>query len=127
MRKTLETLNGEADSEDVIEVPPVEPELLVEPVEGKPTPSALISSADGETTEENRLASTTASDETADGLPDDGESLPEPMRAYPDRWYIPDSNTYAYAVRTPDCGRAYRKTTDLIARLLEQHYGPAGK
>ena len=56
MRKTLETLNGEADSEGVIEVPPVEPELLVEPVEGKPTPSTLISSADGETTPDTEAA-----------------------------------------------------------------------
>jgi polyphosphate kinase len=50
-------------------------------------------------------------------------SLPEALRTNPDRWYRPDSETYAFAVRTPDGGRVYRKTAGAAASLVEQYWG----
>ncbi|RDI70349.1 polyphosphate kinase 1 [Halopelagius longus] len=56
---------------------------------------------------------------------DDAEDadLPRAMRVHDDRWYVPESDHYAYAVRTPDGGRAYRKTKTAAASLLERYYG----
>ncbi|MFT4948962.1 MAG: polyphosphate kinase [Natronomonas sp.] len=61
----------------------------------------------------------------ADGAAGDDTdgSLPAALRANPDRWYRPDSETYAFAVRTPDGGRVYRKTAGAAASLVEQYWG----
>ncbi len=48
--------------------------------------------------------------------------LPELLTAHRDRWYKPDSATYAYAVRTPDGDRVYRKTARGAAAVIERHY-----
>jgi polyphosphate kinase len=49
--------------------------------------------------------------------------LPELLRAHRNKWYEPDSATYAYAVRTPDGDRIYRKTTGGAANVIGRHYG----
>lgn len=54
---------------------------------------------------------------------DGDQTEPTIMQEYSDRWYVPDSDTYEYAVRTPDGNRAYRKTQDGAVGVLEQHYG----
>jgi polyphosphate kinase len=58
--------------------------------------------------------------EAGDDDPD--ETLPEALLAHPDRWYRPDSGTYAFAVRTPDGDRVYRKTADAAAALVDEYW-----
>ena len=58
----------------------------------------------------------------------DGGDTPETngrdvLEAHPNHWYVPDSNQYAYTVRTPDGDRRYFKTREGAARKLEQLYG----
>ncbi|MFC6825376.1 polyphosphate kinase 1 [Halopelagius fulvigenes] len=65
----------------------------------------------------------TEADADADTDADAADSdLPRAMRVHGDRWYVPDSDRYAYAVRTPDGGRAYRKTKRAAVSLLERYY-----
>ena len=54
--------------------------------------------------------------------PDAAADLPAALRAHPDRWYVPDSDRYGYAVRTPDGSRAYRVTAEAAAELVARHY-----
>ncbi|WP_396612501.1 polyphosphate kinase 1 [Haloferax sp. S1W] len=42
---------------------------------------------------------------------------------FPEKWYVPKSNHYEYAVRTPDGGREYRKTAEAAAKLVAEYYG----
>jgi polyphosphate kinase len=56
------------------------------------------------------------------GDDDPDETLPEALLAHPDRWYRPDSGTYAFAVRTPDGDRVYRKTADAAAALVDEYW-----
>jgi polyphosphate kinase len=51
----------------------------------------------------------------------DGE-LPAVLADHPDRWYVPDSDRYGFAVRTPDGGRDYRKTREAAAALVERYW-----
>jgi len=45
------------------------------------------------------------------------------LSTHSDRWYVPDSTIYDYAVRTPDGERRYRKTKAGATDLLERLYG----
>ncbi|SFR71464.1 polyphosphate kinase [Halogeometricum rufum] len=56
-----------------------------------------------------------------DGGPDDPD-LPQVMRDHADRWYVPDSRRYDYAVRTPEGDRQYRKTREAAEKLLRRYY-----
>ncbi|WP_299235168.1 polyphosphate kinase 1 [Natronomonas sp.] len=47
----------------------------------------------------------------------------DPFEVHSERWYVPDSDRYAYAVRTPDGERRYFKTREGAGRLLERLYG----
>ena len=51
------------------------------------------------------------------------ESTDAVLDRHADHWYEPDSKTYAYAVRTPDGDRAYRKTAAGAASVLRRYYG----
>ncbi|WP_049907637.1 polyphosphate kinase 1 [Haloferax elongans] len=42
---------------------------------------------------------------------------------FPEKWYVPKSNHYEYAVRTPEGDRDYRKTAAAAAKLLTKYYG----
>jgi len=57
------------------------------------------------------------------GAAGDAAALPETLADNRDRWYVPDSETYAFAVRTPDGGREYRKTAAGAAELVERYWG----
>ncbi|MDS0292644.1 polyphosphate kinase 1 [Halogeometricum luteum] len=59
----------------------------------------------------------------SDSDPNSGADLPPAMREHGDRWYVPDSDHYAYAVRTPDGDRRYRKTREATEELLARYYG----
>jgi len=54
---------------------------------------------------------------------DGGESHQSVFEKHSTRWYVPDSQTYNYTVRTPDGGRRYLKTeagaADLLSRLYQ--------
>jgi polyphosphate kinase len=52
-----------------------------------------------------------------------GDGVPEAMRTYADHWYVPDSDRYRFAVRSPDGDRKYRKTAEAAANLLSEYYG----
>ena len=94
----------------VTDHPAATEELLVEPVdEGAARGDAdeALGPSDG--------------DESDDEAPAD--DLPPALRAHPDRWYVPDSDRYGYAVRTPDGSRAYRVTAEAAAELVARHYG----
>ena len=93
----------------VPEHPVVGRELLVEPVE---EPARAGDGDDG--TDEDSVPS---SDGNGNG------DLPLVFRHHPDRWYVPDSDRYDFAVRTPDGGRRYYESTDGAARALEELYG----
>ncbi len=64
----------------------------------------------------------TASDSDGTSGEDTDEALPKTLLANADRWYRPDSETYAFAVRTPDGDRVYRKTADAAAALVEEYW-----
>ncbi len=75
---------------------------------------------DGEAPGAGSRAAASDPDGTA-GEDTDG-ALPETLLANADRWYRPDSETYAFAVRTPDGDRVYRKTADAAAALVEEYW-----
>ena len=63
-------------------------------------------------------------DAVTDGASDaETNDVPELLTAHREAWYEPDSATYAYAVRTPDGGRVYRKTARGAATVIGRHYG----
>jgi polyphosphate kinase len=68
--------------------------------------------------EQPTVGSTTGSEErtTTD------ETLPSALSEHADRWYVPDSDRYGFAVRTPDGGRDYRKTPEAAAALVERYW-----
>ena len=55
------------------------------------------------------------------GTPNDG-ALPSTLLEHADRWYVPDSDRYGFAVRTPDGDREYRKTPEAAAALVERYW-----
>jgi polyphosphate kinase len=61
-----------------------------------------------------------STDRRATGL--SAKKSPDPLDAHPNRWYVPDSDEYEYAVRTPDGERRYFKTKEGAAQLLTQLY-----
>ena len=89
-------------------------ELLVEPVDegDEATPDETDGGADAETAADDAPAT---DERDAD--------LPAALRAHPDRWYVPDSDRYGYAVRAPDGDRAYRVTAEAAADLVARYYG----
>ena len=52
----------------------------------------------------------------------DGGDRAELLSTYIDRWYVPDSVVYDYAVRTPDGERRYLKTRAGVTDLLDRLY-----
>jgi len=62
---------------------------------------------------------------TAESDDTDGTATQTPsalMEQHSDKWYRPDSDTYEYAVRTPDGNRAYRKTEEGAVSVIERYY-----
>jgi polyphosphate kinase len=49
--------------------------------------------------------------------------LPAAFGTHPDRWYVPDSDRYEFAVRTPDGDRRYYESVAGAADALEELYG----
>jgi polyphosphate kinase len=58
-----------------------------------------------------------------DGSPDSGEGDRDPLARHDGRWYVPDSEQYDYAVRTPDGDRRYFETRAGAVDCLERLYG----
>jgi len=56
----------------------------------------------------------------ADGTTTTDDDLPVALSEHPDAWYRPDSDHYAFAVRTPD-GTVYRKTAEGAASAVERY------
>lgn len=83
-------------------------ELLIEPVEEGRSSTGPPALGDGEAPPEESTS---------------GNRLPETMAKFEDRWYVPDSEEYRFAVRTPDGDRKYRKTADSVVSLLAEYYG----
>jgi hypothetical protein len=95
-------------------------------------PGADDAAVDGESA---RDPTATATDESAgapvtdaDGANEAGSvaeeaPLPRALVDHPERWYRPDSDRYAFAVRTPDGDRRYRHTAESAAALVETLYG----
>ncbi|EMA05557.1 polyphosphate kinase [Haloarcula vallismortis] len=52
----------------------------------------------------------------------DGGEIDGVLSKYSDRWYVPDSVVYDYAVRMPDGERRYLKTKAGVTDLLERAY-----
>ncbi|MBV0900227.1 polyphosphate kinase 1 [Haloarcula salina] len=78
----------------------------------------------GECPEDSVPHAASVSDERADGeSPEVTDGGSTALSTYGDRWYVPDSDTYAYAVRTPDGDRRYLKTKAGTADLLRRLYG----
>ena len=57
-----------------------------------------------------------------DTQPVRGDDSPGVLDAHSEHWYVPDSDQYAYAVRTPEGDRRYLKTQEGAIQLLEQLY-----
>jgi polyphosphate kinase 1 len=115
----MERARAAEEREDVhlgvaIDHPAASGDLLVGPDDEDAAPTAP--SVDGGTVAD---AATAVPGEDGGSGPD----LPPPMHAHPDRWYVPDSDHYSYAVRRPDGDRAYRVTAAAVADLLERYYG----
>jgi polyphosphate kinase len=103
----------------VPEHPAVETDLLLD---GRSTRTGT-EAGDGTDSGPNRSDETDAgSDDAAADARADGDDLPGVLGAHPDRWYVPDSERYDFAVRTPDGDRAYRKTADAAAALVERYW-----
>jgi polyphosphate kinase len=101
---------------------PVEGRLLVDPIDG---------AGSGDTDDPDGEPGLTPEEAATDGvgLPggdgdDDGDHrrLPAVFRANANRWYVPDSDTHDWAVRTRDGGRRYYKTLDGAAERLRREY-----
>ncbi|REA04777.1 polyphosphate kinase 1 [Haloferax sp. Atlit-6N] len=60
--------------------------------------------------------------EAGTGAPKNGDPQ-HVLDDFPEKWYVPSSRHYEYAVRTPDGDRDYRKTAEAAARLVEKYYG----
>jgi polyphosphate kinase len=54
--------------------------------------------------------------------PDGGRASDDPLHRYDDRWYRPESERYAFAVRTPDGDRRYLKTRAGAVAALTRFY-----
>ncbi|WP_299267440.1 polyphosphate kinase 1 [Halorientalis sp.] len=127
MQNTLEELHADDDlGVETTASPPTETELLVAPTEERADvaeaerPDAESTPNGGQPVESGSAGhSAGAVRDTGPGADDD---LPEAMDRHRDRWYVPDSDTYSFAVRTPDGGRAYRKTADSAAALVAEYY-----
>jgi len=76
------------------------------------------STADPSTDGERKTQLTDGETPDTDGSAD----LPQVLLAHRDKWYTPDSAMYAYAVRTPDGDRVYRKTARGAAKVISRHY-----
>jgi len=117
---------------------PVDGDLLVEPVEEGETDaqrgSATASDLDQapENGVEDGTVSTSGASTNGTGLDDssgvddsgkNGEDDQDPLMRHDGRWYVPDSEQYDYAVRTPDGDRRYFETRTGAADCLERLYG----
>ncbi|WP_415383264.1 polyphosphate kinase 1 [Halosimplex sp. TS25] len=80
-------------------------------------PGATATESGGTVAEPEATAAEPEETAAATGLADD---LPADLAANPDAWYRPDSDHYAFAVRTPD-GTVYRKTAEGAASALERY------
>ncbi|WP_255198732.1 polyphosphate kinase 1 [Halorarius litoreus] len=79
-------------------------DLLVEPVD-----------------DSDRLATDSTDDDgRATGEPE--EESPPALDRFADHWYVPDSEEYGWAVRTPDGDRRYFKTAEAAAARIEREY-----
>ena len=111
----------------VPEHPDVDGDLLVEPVgdapdaveDGEPGPAARPGS---EATEDGAVETASATDGPS---PAGDDSLPEALTANADRWYVPDSDRYAFAVHTPDGDRRYFRSADGAAAAITELYDAA--
>jgi polyphosphate kinase len=117
----------------------VDGDLLVEPVDDvspdAPTVTGSAPDGDGDgdsegDTEGNGSAGPVSEPDTlvANGgtsvASPDGSSgdLPTVLAANRDRWYVPDSDRYTFAVRTPDGDRRYFRTAAGAANAVERFY-----
>mgnify|MGYP000648553999 CR=1 FL=1 len=100
MDETLAATRRDEPVPGLTEPYPVDGDLLVErpdtPADDARQPTTGVSEADG------------------------GE--PGLLGRFDDHWYEPDSHRYAYAIRTPDGDRVYRKTADGAESALENYY-----
>jgi polyphosphate kinase len=101
----------------VPEHPAVETDLLLDGT-STPTRTDGASASESETGDGPHGVGGDAEERT-DESPDD---LPAVLDAHPERWYVPDSQRYSFAVRTPDGDRAYRQTADAAAALVERYW-----
>ncbi|MFC7020257.1 MULTISPECIES: polyphosphate kinase 1 [Haloarcula] len=105
-----EAMKADRNEDVVTGVPsdyPVDGDLLVAPVDDGDAGGA--GTADGTGTDEP----------AANG----GRTAEAPLERFAEHWYVPDSDTYDYAVRTPDGDRRYLKTSDGAAAALKRYYG----
>jgi polyphosphate kinase len=131
MEQTLEARHREGVHRGVdVDHPAAPGELLVAPVDGTAGEPSGTRGSEGESP---TAAGTDGDGSSAGGGPrtngseawsvdDVDEELPAVMGEHSDRWYVPESDRYRYAVRTPDGGRQYRKTAEAAAALLEKYY-----
>jgi polyphosphate kinase len=96
----------------------VDDTLLIEPADDVDASETTVEgeAVDGEPVDGERGDPTTPE---ADG----GSQPPSVFRQYEAHWYRPDSETYDWAVRTPDGDRRYFKTRDGAAARLQRDYG----
>ncbi|WP_115891229.1 polyphosphate kinase 1 [Haloferax sp. Atlit-48N] len=97
--------------------PDVPETLLVES-----DPSVMAPRDEAETQEGDEDESTDPAVESGAGAPTNGDPR-HVLDDFPEKWYVPSSRHYEYAVRTPDGDRDYRKTAEAAARLVEKYYG----
>ena len=60
-----------------------------------------------------------ADNDTCPAGDDDNSAV---LDTHSEHWYVPDSDQYAYTVRTPEGDRRYFKTREGATELLEQLY-----
>ncbi len=109
----------------VPEHPAIETTLLLEG--SAPDPSDDRTPAEPPTEIDAGSDSAIASEsETDPSETDPDDTLPAILEAHPNRWYVPDSQRYAFAVRTPTGDRAYRETADAAAALVERYWADSG-
>ncbi|WP_152041678.1 polyphosphate kinase 1 [Salinigranum salinum] len=88
-------------------------------------PDAVSVAMDGDTSptsDPDAVSSSEMGDGADDIGDDDDDRLPTALVDHPDRWYVPDSSRYEFAVRTPDGDRDYRKTPEAAAALVERYW-----
>ena len=120
MRETLKAGRNDAVTTGIPVDYPVDGELLVERSDAGDREDA--GAREDASAEEDAGGTTSQADGGTTSQADGGGETGVLLDQHADQWYEPESDTYAFAVRTPDGDRRYLKTREGAEAALEELY-----